>query len=55
MDIRHLQHALFLSEEPNFSRAAKPAHLTRSAFSRSIEAAETVIASLVKAVQPDGH
>ena len=32
---------LFLAEELNFSRAAKRAYLTQSAFSRSIQAAET--------------
>ena len=41
MDIRHLQHVLLLAEELNFSRAADRAHLTQSAFSRSIQTAET--------------
>ena len=41
MDIRHLQHVLLLAEELNFSRAAERAHLTQSAFSRSIQTAET--------------
>ena len=40
MDIRHLQHVLLLAEELNFSRAAERAHLTQSAFSRSIQTAE---------------
>ncbi len=40
MDLRHLHHLLLLADELNFSRAAERAHLTQSAFSRSIQAAE---------------
>lgn len=40
MDLRHLHHILLLADELNFSRAAKRAHLTQSAFSRSIQSAE---------------
>ena len=42
MDLRHLEHVLLLAEELNFSRAAARAHLTQSAFSRSIQAAESL-------------
>lgn len=42
MDLRHLEHVLLLAEELNFSRAAARAHLTQSAFSRSIQAAEAI-------------
>lgn len=42
MDLRHLEHVLLLAEELNFSRAAERAHLTQSAFSRSIQAAEAL-------------
>jgi DNA-binding transcriptional LysR family regulator len=40
MDLRHLEHILLLADELNFSRAAERAHLTQSAFSRSVQAAE---------------
>jgi DNA-binding transcriptional LysR family regulator len=42
MDLRHLQHSLLLADELNFGRAALRAHLTQSAFSRSIQTAETI-------------
>lgn len=42
MDLRHLEHILLLADELNFSRAAERAHLTQSAFSRSIQAAEAL-------------
>lgn len=42
MDLRHLHHLLLLADELNFSRAAERAHLTQSAFSRSIQAAESL-------------
>ncbi|MBK6637482.1 MAG: LysR family transcriptional regulator [Rhodocyclaceae bacterium] len=42
MDLRHLHHLLLLADELSFSRAAERAHLTQSAFSRSIQAAEAL-------------
>jgi DNA-binding transcriptional LysR family regulator len=42
MDLRHLHHILLLADERNFSRAAARAHLTQSAFSRSIQTAESL-------------
>ncbi|MBF7729439.1 LysR family transcriptional regulator [Pseudomonas sp. N040] len=42
MDLRHLEHVLLLADELNFSRAAERAHLTQSAFSRSIQTAEAL-------------
>ncbi|MEO7127495.1 MAG: LysR family transcriptional regulator [Rhodoferax sp.] len=40
MDIRRLKHLVALADERNFGRAAQQCHLTQSAFSRSIMAAE---------------
>lgn len=43
MDLRRLHHVLLLAEELNFARAAERAHLSQSAFSRSIQTLETEI------------
>jgi DNA-binding transcriptional LysR family regulator len=43
MDLRRLNHVLFLAEELNFARAAERAALSQSAFSRSIQALEQEI------------
>jgi DNA-binding transcriptional LysR family regulator len=40
MDLKHLQHLVLLAEELNFGRAAQRAHLSQSAFTRSIQALE---------------
>jgi DNA-binding transcriptional LysR family regulator len=40
MDLKHLHHIMLLDDERNFSRAARRANITQSAFSRSISAAE---------------
>lgn len=40
IDLRRLQHLLLLAEELNFTRAAERAHLSQTAFSRSIQALE---------------
>lgn len=40
MDLKRLSHMVLLSEELHFSRAAKRAHLTQTAFSRSIQSLE---------------
>lgn len=41
VDLRQLQHLLYLSEELNFGRAAARANLSQSAFTRSIQALES--------------
>ena len=41
VDLRQLQHLLLLAEELNFGRAARRAHLSQSAFTRSIQALES--------------
>ena len=41
MDLRRLHHAMLLAEELSFSRAAERAHLSQTAFSRSIQSLET--------------
>jgi DNA-binding transcriptional LysR family regulator len=43
MDLRRLNHVLYLAEELNFARAAERAALSQSAFSRSIQTLETEI------------
>lgn len=40
IDLKHLRHWALLAEELNFSRAAERAHLSQTAFSRSIQALE---------------
>lgn len=40
MNLKHLQHALTLSQEMNFARAAAKVHLSQPAFSRSIQTLE---------------
>jgi DNA-binding transcriptional LysR family regulator len=40
MDLKRLKHLVALAEARNFGRAAVQCHLTQSAFSRSIQAAE---------------
>lgn len=40
IDLRRAQHAVWLAQELNFSRAAQRAHLSQTAFSRSIQALE---------------
>ena len=40
IDLRKLKHLVLLAEELNFSRAAEKAHLSQTAFSRSIQALE---------------
>jgi DNA-binding transcriptional LysR family regulator len=40
MNLKHMQHALTLSQEMNFARAAEKVHLSQPAFSRSIQALE---------------
>lgn len=40
MDLKRLSHMVLLSEELHFSRAAKRAHLSQTAFSRSIQSLE---------------
>ncbi|MBX3644327.1 MAG: LysR family transcriptional regulator [Rubrivivax sp.] len=40
IDLRHLRHVVMLAEELNFGRAAGRAHLSQTAFSRSIQVAE---------------
>lgn len=42
VELRHIEHILLLADELNFSRAAERAHLTQSAFSRSIQTAEAL-------------
>ena len=41
IDLRRLGHLVLLSEELHFSRAAKRAHLSQTAFSRSIQSLES--------------
>lgn len=41
IDLRRLSHLVLLSEELHFSRAAKRAHLSQTAFSRSIQSLES--------------
>lgn len=41
MDLRRLNHLVLLADERNFGRAAERAHLSQSAFSRSVQAAES--------------
>ena len=41
MDLKRLGHMVLLSEELHFSRAAKRAHLSQTAFSRSIQSLES--------------
>lgn len=43
IDLRRVQHALWLAQELNFSRAAQRAHLSPTAFSRSIQALEAAL------------
>ena len=43
MDLRHLQNLVYLADELHFGRAAKRAHLSQSAFTRSIQALEEEI------------
>ncbi len=43
MDLRKLRHAVMLSEELNFARAAKKLHLTQPALSRSIRTLEEAL------------
>ena len=43
MDLRHLQNLVYLADELHFGRAAKRAHLSQSAFTRSIQALEDEI------------
>jgi DNA-binding transcriptional LysR family regulator len=40
MDLKHLQNLVYLAEELHFGRAAERAHLSQSAFTRSIQALE---------------
>ncbi len=40
IDLRRTQHAVWLAQELSFSRAAQRAHLSQTAFSRSIQALE---------------
>ena len=40
MDLKRLKHLVALADTRNFGRAATQCHLTQSAFSRSIQAAE---------------
>ncbi len=40
MNLKHLQHLVLLADELSFSRAAERAHLSQTAFSRSIQALE---------------
>jgi DNA-binding transcriptional LysR family regulator len=40
MDLKRLKHVVALADTRNFGRAAVQCHLTQSAFSRSIQAAE---------------
>ena len=40
MDLKRLNHLVCLADQRNFGRAAVLCHLTQSAFSRSIQAAE---------------
>ena len=40
IDLLRLTHMVLLSEELHFSRAAKRAHLSQTAFSRSIQSLE---------------
>lgn len=40
IDLKRLQHLVFLAEERNFTRAAERANLSQTAFSRSIQALE---------------
>lgn len=40
IDLKRLQHLVFLAEEQNFTRAAERANLSQTAFSRSIQALE---------------
>lgn len=40
IDLRHLRHLVMLADELNFGRAAGRAHLSQTAFSRSIQVAE---------------
>ncbi|HSV52434.1 MAG TPA: LysR family transcriptional regulator [Burkholderiaceae bacterium] len=41
MDLKRLNHLVVLADERNFGRAAERAHLSQSAFSRSVQAAES--------------
>ncbi|MFZ6657342.1 LysR family transcriptional regulator [Undibacterium sp. TJN19] len=41
MELKRLKHVLALADEKNFARAAERVHLSQSALSRSIQAAET--------------
>lgn len=43
IDLRKAQHAIWLSEELSFSRAARRAHLSQTAFSRSIQTLEAAL------------
>jgi DNA-binding transcriptional LysR family regulator len=43
VDLRHLQNLAYLADELHFGRAAKRAHLSQSAFTRSIQALEDEI------------
>lgn len=43
MDLRHLQNLVYLADELHFGRASKRAHLSQSAFTRSIQALEEEI------------
>jgi DNA-binding transcriptional LysR family regulator len=43
VDLRHLQNLVYLADELHFGRAAKLAHLSQSAFTRSIQALEEEI------------
>ncbi len=47
MDIKRLKHLVALADTRNFGRAAQQCHLTQSAFSRSIQAAEDELGLLL--------
>ncbi|MBI3284339.1 MAG: LysR family transcriptional regulator [Burkholderiales bacterium] len=47
MDLKRLKHLVALADEGNFARAAERVHLSQSALSRSIQAAETELEVLL--------